>query len=134
MPAWLIVALVVSAAYLVTVLTFLLAGRRRDARAFAAFVPDCVVLVRRLSRDQRLPRWNRSLLGLLVLYLVSPIDLVPDFLPVIGQLDDAIFVVLALRLLLRSAGRESVREHWPGPESSLKVVLRVAFGGEPTSG
>lgn len=72
-------------------------------------------------------------MGLLVLYLISPIDLVPDFLPVIGQLDDAILVVAVLRLVLRSVGAEPVREHWPGPESSLSVVLRVTFGGKSLS-
>ena len=61
-----------------------------------------------------------------VAYLASPIDLVPDFIPVIGLLDDAIVVALALRSVLRAGGPELVRRHWPGPEESLRVVLRLA--------
>jgi uncharacterized membrane protein YkvA (DUF1232 family) len=57
-----------------------------------------------------------------------PIDLVPDFVPVAGQLDDAIVVALVLRTVLRSGGPELLREHWPGPESSLAVVSRLAYG------
>jgi uncharacterized membrane protein YkvA (DUF1232 family) len=66
------------------------------------------------------------LLGALLAYLLSPIDLVPDFVPVAGHLDDALLIALALRHLLRAAGPEAVRAHWPGPERSLDVVLRVA--------
>lgn len=110
------------------VLALIRAGRRADARALARFVPDCVVLFRRLARDRRIPARRRLVLGLLVLYLVSPIDLVPDFIPVAGQLDDAIVAALALRLVLRSGGPELLREHWPGPVESLVVLERLAFG------
>jgi uncharacterized membrane protein YkvA (DUF1232 family) len=89
------------------------------------FVPDCVVLVRGLLRDPHVPRRSRLALGALLLYLVSPIDLIPDFLPVIGQLDDALLIALVFRWLVRSAGPEAVRAHWPGPPESLAVVLRV---------
>jgi uncharacterized membrane protein YkvA (DUF1232 family) len=89
------------------------------------FVPDCVVLVRRLLGDPQLRRRNRLALGALLLYLVSPIDLIPDFLPVIGQLDDALVIALVFRWLVRSAGPEVVRAHWPGPPESLAVVLRA---------
>jgi uncharacterized membrane protein YkvA (DUF1232 family) len=105
-----------------------IAGRREDARALAGFVPDCVVLFRRLLGDRRVPRSRKLLLGALIGYLAMPIDLVPDFIPVAGQLDDAIIVAVVLRALVRSGGRELVREHWPGPPSSLAGLLRLAYG------
>jgi uncharacterized membrane protein YkvA (DUF1232 family) len=71
------------------------------------------------------PRKRKAILVLLVGYLMLPVDLVPDFIPVAGQLDDAIVAGLALRFVLRGAGPELVREHWPGPEASLQVVLRT---------
>jgi uncharacterized membrane protein YkvA (DUF1232 family) len=95
-------------------------------RALARFVPDCLVLFKRLLRDPSLPRRYKVGLTLLVGYLAMPFDLIPDFLPVIGLVDDAFFVALALRGLVRGAGPELVRRHWPGPEESLRVVLRLS--------
>ena len=89
------------------------------------------MLFRRLLGDQRIPRRRKLVLGLLLAYLAMPLDLVPDFIPVAGQLDDAIIVVLVLRSVLRAGGPELVREHWPGPRESLEVVLRAAFGRSP---
>lgn len=128
MSAWLVGLLIALAVYAAIVIALILAGRREGARALAAFVPDCVVLVRRLIGDARVPRWGKALLGLLAVYLVSPIDLVPDFLPVAGQLDDVVITIAVLRVVLRSGGPDLVREHWPGPASSLNVLLRAAFG------
>lgn len=108
------------------VVAMIVAGRRQVARDVARFIPDCVALVRDLLRDPRVPRRHKRLLGLLVGYLALPFDLVPDFIPVAGHLDDALVVVLALRVVLRGSGSELVREHWRGPESSLAVVLRFA--------
>jgi uncharacterized membrane protein YkvA (DUF1232 family) len=101
-------------------------GRRSDARALAGFIPDCVVLVRRLVHDPRVPRRLKLALGLLAAYLVLPFDVVPDFIPVAGQLDDAILVALVLRSLVRGGGGPLVREHWPGPERSLALITRAA--------
>lgn len=111
--------------YAVFVLALVVTGHRSDARAVAGFVPDCLVLVRRLLSDARVPRRRKLVLWCLLLYLASPIDLVPDFVPIAGQLDDVLIVALALRLLVRS-GRGLVVEHWPGPDSSRDVVLRLA--------
>jgi uncharacterized membrane protein YkvA (DUF1232 family) len=72
------------------------------------------------------PRRSRVALIAALGYLVCPIDLVPDFIPVAGQLDDAIVVTLVLRHLLKAGGPELVRDHWPGPQRSLRVVLAVA--------
>lgn len=112
--------------YAVAVAAMLAAGRREDARALAGFVPDCVVLVGRLARDRRISLPRRLGLLAVLAYLASPIDLIPDFLPGPGQLDDAVVLALALRLLLGGAGTEMLREAWPGPEASLRLVLRAA--------
>lgn len=117
-------AVVLAYAGFVLVLVFL--GRREDARAVARFVPDCVVLFRRLLADDRVRRRDKLLLVALVPYLLLPFDLVPDFIPVAGQLDDAVLVAFVLRRVIRSAGAQVVEEHWPGPHTSLTFVLRLA--------
>jgi uncharacterized membrane protein YkvA (DUF1232 family) len=114
------------------VATLAMIGRGADARAFARFVPDCIVLFRRLLSDPRVPRGRKVLLLGMVSYLAMPVDLIPDFIPVAGQLDDAILVALVLRAVLRSAGDQLIHEHWPGPEASLDVVVRLA--GRPAQG
>jgi uncharacterized membrane protein YkvA (DUF1232 family) len=108
------------------IVALLAAGRRNDARAWAGFIPDCLVLFRRLIGDPRVPRARKLLLGALLAYLAMPFDLIPDFIPIAGQLDDAIIVAAVLRSLLRGADDEPVREHWPGPPSSLRLILRLA--------
>ena len=118
--------LIALAAYLVGVAALIAAGRREDARALAGFIPDCLVLVSRLARDGRISRPRRAVLFLVLAYLAVPFDLVPDFLPGIGQLDDAVLLGLALRLIVRGGGSEMVRRAWPGPQASLVLVLRAA--------
>jgi uncharacterized membrane protein YkvA (DUF1232 family) len=100
------------------------AGRREGARAAAAFVPDCVVLFKRLFTDPRVPRRKKFVLAALIPYLLMPFDLVPDFIPVAGYLDDAIIVAFALRYVLRGSGPDLIAAHWPGPPA--KLVLRFA--------
>jgi uncharacterized membrane protein YkvA (DUF1232 family) len=102
------------------------AGRRTDARALAGFVPDCAVMFRRLERAAATSRAQRLALVLLVAYLLIPIDIVPDFIPLAGQLDDAVLVMLALGWILRTHGEGAIRAAWPGPESSLGLVLHAA--------
>jgi uncharacterized membrane protein YkvA (DUF1232 family) len=114
--------------YLSLVLVLIVAGRRGDARALAGFVPDFVVLFRRLLSDPRVVWWRKALLAGVIVYLVTPIDLVPDFVPVAGQLDDAIVVALVLRSVLRGSGEALLHEHWPGPPQSLLVIRRLAYG------
>src|SRR6187399_1383305 len=118
--AWLLVSIgILAVVYAAFVIGLVLAGRRSDARALATFIPDCIVLVSRLARDARVPRRRKLLLLALVGYLALPFDLVPDFIPIAGQLDDAIIVALVLRSFVRSGDRDLIRELWPGPEQSL---------------
>lgn len=105
-----------------------LAGKPAAGRALAAFLPDCLVLVRRLLGDGTVPRSRKLALWALLGYLALPFDLVPDFLPVIGQLDDAILAAMVLRLALRGAGPARLAELWPGSAEGLAVISRLAFG------
>jgi uncharacterized membrane protein YkvA (DUF1232 family) len=132
MLAWTLGAFgLVLALYIGFVLALLAFGRKTDARAWAGFVPDCVVLFTRLARDPRLPRRHKWLLLGPLGYLSLPFDLIPDFIPVAGVLDGAILVAIVLRTVFRSAGPALVRQHWPGPQPSLDVMLRLA-GARPT--
>jgi uncharacterized membrane protein YkvA (DUF1232 family) len=124
---WLLISLgVVVAVWAAFVVWLVAAGRREDARAFATFIPDCIVLVTRLTRDSRVPRRRKLLLLGLVGYLALPFDLVPDFIPVAGQLDDALVVALVLRHFVRAGGEPLIRELWPGSGRSLDLILRLA--------
>jgi uncharacterized membrane protein YkvA (DUF1232 family) len=107
-------------------LALVIAGRRETARELAGFIPACVVLCSRLVKDPRVPRRKKALLIGLVAYLALPFDLVPDFIPVAGQLDDVLIVAVVLRSLLRGGIEPLAREHWPGPERSFAVVARLA--------
>jgi uncharacterized membrane protein YkvA (DUF1232 family) len=116
---WVLFALGITlVVYAAVVAGFFVAGRREDARAIATLVPDCVVLFSRLARDDRLPRRHKLLVVALLPYLLLPFDLIPDFIPVAGQLDDAVLVALVLRHVMRSSP-DLVEEHWPGPERTL---------------
>ena len=134
MTGWLLYALGGAVAlYVLIVLAFVVAGRRTDARAFAGFVPDCMVLFARLLRDRRVPRRSKALLAALVPYLALPFDLIPDFIPVAGQLDDAILVAFVLRRVVRRTDPELLRELWPGPATSLRIVLGLSRARRPSS-
>ena len=127
---WLLISLAVILVMYASFLGWLvIRGRHEDARAFATFIPDCIVLVTRLVRDPRVPRRRKVLLIVLVAYLSLPFDLVPDFIPVAGQLDDAIIVALVLRHFVKAGGEPMIRELWPGPERSLALILRIARPG-----
>jgi uncharacterized membrane protein YkvA (DUF1232 family) len=88
-------------------------------------LPDVLRLVRRLAADQALPREVRVRLGLLLAYLALPIDLIPDFVPVLGYSDDAIIVTAVLRGVVRRAGIDAVRAHWPGTDDGFAAVTRL---------
>jgi uncharacterized membrane protein YkvA (DUF1232 family) len=124
---WLLSACTLAAAlWLAATAILALSGRRTDARALAAFVPDCAILLTRLLRDERLPRRRKLLLAGLVAYLAFPFDLIPDVLPGVGQIDDLVAVALVARSIIKGGGEQLIREHWPGPDRSLNVLLRVA--------
>ena len=109
--AWLLVGLGVLLAVWAAFVVWLLAvGSRSADRAFATFIPDCIVLVTRLARDPRVPRRRKLLLLGLAGYLALPFDIVPDVIPVAGQLDDAIIVALVLRHFVRAGGEPLIRE------------------------
>jgi uncharacterized membrane protein YkvA (DUF1232 family) len=109
------------------VIAILLAlGRRHDARDVARFIPDCIVLFKRLLQDKRVPRGAKVAVALLVPYLALPFDIVPDFIPVAGQLDDAILVAAVIAYVVRKSGRHVVTELWPGSERGLSIVLALA--------
>ncbi|OOC56108.1 MULTISPECIES: YkvA family protein [Nocardiopsis] len=89
-------------------------------------LPDLLRLVSRLARDRALPRGVRVRLWLLLAYLALPVDLVPDFVPVLGYADDAIIVALVLRSVVRNAGEQALERHWPGTPDGLAAVRRLA--------
>ncbi|UOT02294.1 DUF1232 domain-containing protein [Rhodococcus opacus] len=88
-------------------------------------LPDVLRLLRRLAADPDLPRGVRVRLVLLLVYLAVPIDLIPDFVPVIGYADDVIIIGLTLRSVIRRAGPQVVARHWPGTPEGLEAVRRV---------
>lgn len=92
------------------------------ARELTSFLPDCVTMLRRLWRDPRVPLRARLTIGAAALWAISPIDPIPEFLPVIGLLDDVVIVALAIRYALRQVPPEAVREAWPG---SPRVLARL---------
>jgi uncharacterized membrane protein YkvA (DUF1232 family) len=94
-------------------------------REATRLLPDTLRLVRRLTGDRTIPRRTRWLLGLLLVYLASPFDLIPDFVPAIGFADDAIVTALVLRHVIRRAGPDTVKAHWPGSADGLATLSRV---------
>ena len=100
-------------------------GYAVDWRDLLRLAPDVMRLIRRLVVDPTVPRATRWWLAGLLVYLLSPIDLVPDFLPVIGYADDAIVVAVALRFAIRHAGMPAIERHWPGAPEGLRSVLTL---------
>ena len=95
-------------------------------RDLAAFIPDCVVAVRRLRRDPHVPRRAKIAIVFAGLYVASPIDLIPEFIPVIGPLDDLVVVALALRYAGRQVPRDVILAAWPGETRLLERLLGPA--------
>ena len=121
MTALLVIAGSILVLYGAFVVALIVAGRRPSARDLARFIPDCIVLVSRLLRDPRVPLRHKLLLGALAGYLAMPFDLVPDFIPVAGHLDDVLVAFFTLRAVLKG-NAELLHEHWPGPASSLALL------------
>ncbi|MET4780436.1 YkvA family protein [Glaciihabitans sp. UYNi722] len=116
--------------WLVLVLVLWLEQRKHPGRAslldLLRLAPDVARLLKRLAGDRAVPVGVRIWLGVLLVYLISPIDLIPDFIPVLGYADDALVVAIALRFATRRAGREAIEKHWPGTPAGLTAVLRLA--------
>jgi uncharacterized membrane protein YkvA (DUF1232 family) len=99
--------------------------RSLDLRATLRLLPDTLRMVSRLARDRTLPRGVRVRLWLLLAYLALPIDLVPDFVPVVGYADDVIVVAVVLRSVVRRAGTDVVQRHWPGTPEGLAAMMQL---------
>jgi uncharacterized membrane protein YkvA (DUF1232 family) len=115
--------------WLALVVALLVAGRRYERPSLGEMLrllPDLLRLLKRLAGDKSLPGGVRVRLWLLLAYLAVPIDLIPDFIPVIGYADDAVIVALALRSVARRAGLPALQRHWPGSPAGLAAVLRAA--------
>jgi uncharacterized membrane protein YkvA (DUF1232 family) len=101
-------------------------GRRTLARELATLVPNLTRLFAGLLRDPRVPLRAKVVLGATALYLAMPIDIIPDFVPIAGSLDDAIVAAFALRFVVRASSPEIVAEHWPGDPATLRRILWLA--------
>jgi len=126
MPTWLLALIVLAAIYAGAVLALILAGRGVAARELARLLPNLILLFKDLLKDPRVPRGPKVVLAIGIVWLISPIDLLPEFLPVLGPLDDAVVAALVLRHLVHRAGAGIVREHWRGEPSTLEMILRAA--------
>ena len=94
-------------------------------KEYALLVPRLVKLLWRLTRDPRVPARSKATLVLLMGYIVSPVDLIPDFLPGVGQLDELVIAAFALDQMLNRVPAEVVREHWEGDKDILEIVQEV---------
>src|SRR3954451_12265319 len=129
MPGWLQAVLIASALVAVTWLLLILLARRLPpgvAKDLAAFIPDCVTTARTLRKDPRVPRRARVAVVIALLWVLFPIDLIPEFLPVIGPLDDVIAVALLLRYAGRSVPRQVLLDAWPSDPYLLERLLGPA--------
>ena len=125
MRVLLISVLVAVAVYAALLIVLIVAGRGAAARELATLVPNLARLFRDLIRDPRVPRGSKVLLVIAAAWVASPIDLIPEFIPVLGPLDDAVVAAIVLRHVLRRAGREVVVEHWRGDPATLERILRL---------
>jgi uncharacterized membrane protein YkvA (DUF1232 family) len=110
----------------ILVVALIVSGRKGAAQEVAAFLPNLVLLFRGLATDPRVPRRAKAALVLGAIYLAMPIDLVPDFIPIAGQVDDAIVAAAVLRFVLGSTERSVLYEHWRGDPRTLDRVLALA--------
>jgi uncharacterized membrane protein YkvA (DUF1232 family) len=133
MPGWLQAILIATAVVVASWLLLIVLARRLPpgvAKDLAGFLPDCVTAARTLRRDPRVPRRARIAVLIAVLWVLSPIDLIPEFLPIIGPLDDIIVVALVLRYAGRSVPRQVLLEAWPGDR---RLVERLLGPARPTT-
>src|SRR6266581_9137398 len=116
---------VVATLYAAAVLALIVLGRASAAREVAMLLPNLAILFKGLIQDPRVPKSSKVLLLFGAAWIASPIDLIPEFIPFLGPLDDAVVAALILRRLVRTAGREVVEEHWRGDPATIARLLRV---------
>ena len=129
MPGWLIAVLVLVGVWIVAIAGLAVAGRRSAARELATLLPNLVVLFRGLLRDPRVSRGSKALVWFAIVWVVSPIDLIPEFIPIAGPLDDAVVAALVLRHVLRRSGADVVGDHWRGDPATLNLIVGVSRRG-----
>jgi uncharacterized membrane protein YkvA (DUF1232 family) len=129
LPLWANILLVVIAVWIVVVVVLVVVGRVLLARELALVLPNLIRLFGGLLRDRRVGLPAKIVVGIAGLWLASPIDLIPEFIPIVGSLDDAIVAALALRFVLNSTDGAVVREHWHGDPATLARLMRLASVG-----
>ena len=133
LPVWAQILLVLLAIWVLVVIVLVVVGHALLARELALLLPNLIRLFGGLLRDGRVPLRAKLVVGVASLWLASPIDLIPEFIPIVGSLDDAIVGALALRFVLRTTDGSVVREHWRGDPATLERLLRiVSWGGRGT--
>ena len=130
LPLWAEILLILVAIWIVIAVVLVVVGRAVLARELALVLPNLIRLFAGLLRDGRVPLRAKIVLALATLWLASPIDLIPDFIPIAGQFDDAIVAALALRFILRTTDGAVVRQHWHGDPATLERLLRAVSWGK----
>jgi uncharacterized membrane protein YkvA (DUF1232 family) len=110
------------AVWLLAILILVIVGRKQQARELATAIPNLLVLFRGLLRDPRVPRGSKTWILVAVIWIASPIDLVPEFIPVLGPADDLIVAALVLRHVLKRTDRSLLAEHWRGDPAILDRI------------
>lgn len=127
----LVVSLVaIAGIWTAAIAALLVLGKPRTARALATLLPNLLLLFKDLARHPDVPRTTKWLLLGAALWIASPIDLIPEFIPVLGPLDDALVAALVLRRTLRSVDAQVVSTLWRGDASTLALLLRAAGRGD----
>jgi uncharacterized membrane protein YkvA (DUF1232 family) len=113
------------------------ASDKRDRREMKSrmkelllFIPNLLWLLVGLLRDERISRADKAILAGTILYVISPLDIIPDFIPFIGQVDDAYLIAISLLRLLNRAEREVVLEHWKGSIDIKQLVTSIVMAAE----
>ena len=129
LPLWANILLVFIAIWIVVVVVLVIVGRVLLARELALLLPNLIRLFGGLLRDARVPLRAKIVLAVASVWLASPIDLIPEFIPIVGSLDDAVVAALALRFVLGTTDGAVVREHWRGDPATLDRLLRLVSWG-----
>jgi uncharacterized membrane protein YkvA (DUF1232 family) len=116
--------------WLLAILALVVLGRRSAARELATLIPNMLVLFRGLLGDPRVPRSSKWWIWFAIVWFVSPIDLIPEFIPVAGPLDDAIVAALVLRHVLKRTDRQVLSDHWRGDPATLDIITRARANKE----